>query len=126
MESMLIIRLLGVYEVAEMPDVHLIELLIRKPPNEVDATSFTQKVDLLPESSWQAAYDIHYLNEDGTEIIGRFWSDGIPGTETRIAFFMYFVDVSKPLLSQFGEIMLHEPTSMPERLSKIIKFEPVD
>lgn len=122
-----IVQLLGVYHVRQSPNVHLIELLIKKPPNEVDISTFTQKNELLPESCWQAAYDEHYLSEDGTSVIGTFCDqNNVRGTETRIAFFMHFVDFNKPLLSEFGELALSSPSPMPERLLKVITFEPVD
>lgn len=40
---------------------------------------------------------------------------------------MYFIDFNKPLLSQYGEILLPEqPSLIPDRLSKIIEFESAD
>jgi len=127
MQSNLIVQLLGVYKINGTSDVHLIELNINTSPTDVDVSSFTQKDDKLSKDSWQAAYDEHYLNEDGTEVIGTFIEqDSLIGVKTRIAFYMNFIDFCKPLLSQYGEITLPEPSSMPERLSKIIPFEPVD
>ncbi len=127
MQSNLIVQLLGVYKINGTSDVHLIELNINASPTDVDVSSFTQKDDKLPKDSWQTAYDEHFLDEDGTQVIGTFIEqDNLIGDITRIAFFMYFIDFCKPLLSQYGEITLPEPTSMPERLSKIIPYEQVD
>ena len=120
-------QLLGVYQVKGASDVHLFELCINTSPKDVDVSSFTQKDDTLPRDSWQAAYNEHFLNEDGTAVIGTFLEQGsLTGAKTRIVFFMYFVDFNKPLLSQYGEIALPEPSPMPDRLSKIIEFEPAD
>jgi hypothetical protein len=127
MQSNLIVQLLGVYKINGTSDVHLIELIINTSPTDVDVSSFTQKDDKLPKDSWQMAYDEHYLNEDGSEVIGTFIEqDSLIGDKTRVAFYMYFIDFRKPLLSQYGEIWLPQPSPMPERLSKIIPFEPVD
>ena len=121
------VQFLGIYEVKSNPDVLLIEMLIKSPLRNINVSAFTQRNDSLPEDSWQAAYDEHFLNEDGTRVIGNFADQSnVVGEETRIAFFMYDVDVSKPLMSQYGDISLSIPTPMPERLAKIIDFEPVD
>jgi len=127
MESNSIAQLLGVYKIQGTSDVHLLELYINNLPTDVDVSFFTQKDDKLSKDSWQTAYDEHFLNEDGTQVIGTFIEqDSLIGDKTRIAFFMYFIDFRKPLLSQYGEIWLPQPSLMPERLSKIIPFEPVE
>lgn len=127
MQSNLLVQLLGVYKINGTSDVHLIELNINTSPTDVDISSFTQKDDKLSKGSWQTAYDEHFLNEDGTQVMGTFIEqDNLKGDKSRIAFFMYFIDFRKPLLSQYGEIWLSQPSPMPERLSKIIPFEPVD
>lgn len=127
MESNSIVQLLGVYKIKGTSDVHLFELNINTSPIDVDVSSFTQKDDKLPKDSWQTAYDEHFLNENGTKVIGTFLEqENLKGEKTRLVFFMYFIDFSKPLLSQFGEILLLEPSPMPDRLLEIIEFEPVD
>ena len=118
-------QLIGIYRVENIPDVYLVELIMKIPANNVDVSSFTQRDDSIPKEDWQAAYDEHFLNEDGTKVIGTFIDHSkMTGAKTRVAFFMYYVDINKPLISQFGETLLSEPTSMPERLVRIIDFEP--
>ncbi|MCL2679184.1 MAG: hypothetical protein FWF18_02705 [Dehalococcoidia bacterium] len=121
------VNLIGVYQINKMADVHLIEMMINQSPIEVDVSSFTQKNDELSEDEWQTAYDEHYLNKDGEEVIGRFGDQHSLSkfNFTRIAFFMYFVDFNKPLLTQYGEVLLEKPIYMPERLLKIIDFIPI-
>jgi hypothetical protein len=128
MESNSIVQLLGIYNTKGISDIHLLELNINTSPKDVDVSSFTQKDDTLPKDSWQTPYDEHFLNDDGTEVIGTFLEqDSLTGVKTRIAFFMYFIDFNKPLLSQYGEILLPEqPSLIPDRLSKIIEFESAD
>ena len=114
MESKSIAQLLGVYTIKGVSDIHLLELNINSSPTNVDVSSFTQKDDKLPKDSWQTAYDEHFLNDDGTEVIGTFLEhDSLNGNKTRIAFFMYFIDFNKPLLSQYGEIQLSKATPYP-------------
>lgn len=127
MDSNSSVQLLGVYEIKGASDVHLLELNINASPIDVDISSFVQKDDTLPKDSWQTAYDEHFLNTDGTEVIGTFLEQvNLAGSKTRVAFFMYFIDFTKPLLSQYGEIPLSCPSIIPDRLSNIIKYEPVD
>jgi len=119
------LNIIGVYAIPEEQEVKLIEIVINCPPSKIDAGMFTQPEYDIPKSSWQVAYDEHFLNVDGTEIIGRYGDneilDGIPFT--RIAFFLYFVDFDKPLLSQFGEHQLPVESPIPDRLKNIIVFE---
>ncbi len=129
MESKNAMELLGVYEVSSLKDVQLIEPLIDVSPHELDISAFTQKYDSLSESNWQIAYDEHFLNEDGTKVLCKPLYDNfniIQGSKTRIAFFLFFIDFNKPLSSQFGDMPLSNPTSMPDRLSQIVEFEPVE
>ena len=122
-----IAQLFGVYPINDTPDVHLFELLIHVAPKDVNVSAFTQKDESLPQDSWQVTYNEHFLNEDGTNIVGTFLNQNrLTGTETRLVFFLYFVDFNKPLSSQYGDLVLPTPSSMPERLAKIIEFEPVD
>jgi len=120
-----IIELIGIYKMEGFPDVCLIELLINLPPNNVDISYFMQKNNALSEDLWQVAYDEHYLNIDGTKVIGMFGDQHklMEETHTRIAFFMHFVDFEGTILSQYGEIRLMKPVQIPERLSKIISYQ---
>jgi len=120
------IEIAGVYTVKRYPKVKLIECIIDSPPPQVDVTKFLHPVDNMPKSSWQAPYDERYLNENGTEVIGGFCEipTGIPFT--RLVFFLHFVNVNNPLLSQFGKLRLPAESSMPDRLKSLIKYTPVD
>ena len=113
-------QLIGIYRAENIPDVYLIELIMNIHANDVDVSSFTQRDDSIPKEDWQVAYDEHFLNEDGTKVIGTFIDHSkLAGAKTRVAFFMYFVDIGKPLISQYGETLLSEPTPMPERFVRI-------
>jgi hypothetical protein len=127
MNSWPIVQILGVYKINVNSDVHLIELNINISPSDLCVSSFTQKDDNLSKDNWQTAYDEHFLNEDGTQVMGTsIEQDSLIGDKTRMAFFMYFIDFNKPLISQYGEFLLPEPSHIPERLSEIIIFETAD
>jgi len=121
------IEIVGVYTVKRKPQVKLIECIIDCPPSRVDVKKFGHPVNNVPKSCWQAAYDIHYLNENGTEVTGRFCHIPTDDTSpTRVAFFIHFVNFDNPLLSQFGKLLLPAESSMPKRLKNLIKYVPVD
>ena len=120
------LSIIGVYSISESDEVKLIEMLIDCTPSKVEIDKLTQPEKDTPKSSWQAAYDEHYLSEDGTKVIGRFGKIPTNITYTRLAFFLHFVDFEKPLLSQFGELWLPAESPIPDRLKIIVKYEPVD
>ena len=117
------IQLIGVYKTNETSNIYLLEFIINSSPIDVDVSSFVQKDDTISKESWQTAYDEHFLNDDGTKVIGTFLNqESLTGDKTRMVFFMYFIDLNKPLISQYGEIQLTNLSPVPDRLLKIIKF----
>lgn len=116
----------GIYEVEGHRDVHLIEMTIDEPPEKVDVGQITQEIPLKDRLDWQSPWEERYLNAVGDKIIGE-WMD-IPTNEskTRMAFFFHYLDFNRPLKTQFGQIKLTNPTVMPERLRRIIKYEKPD
>lgn len=120
------VELVGVYTVAKSQDVKLIEIIVGCPPSEIDVGKITQPEEGVKESDWQAAYDEYYLNEDGSEVVGRFGDNLADTASTRLAFFLYDVNFDKPLQTQFGKLQLPKESPMPKRLEGIIEFEPAD
>ncbi len=118
-------KLLGVYKVKRNKEVLLLEFYIDCAPKDIDMGEFTQEAEGLPKIEWQVAYDEKYLNEDGDTVIGYF-GDETPGETTRVCFYIYFLDINKPLLTPFGPVTLTEPTAMPKRLRKITKKDVFD
>ena len=103
----------------EIESAVLVELSVPPPNAEFDLGDISQK------GSDQAAYDEHYFSNDGTKVISDFraptdqpWS--------RVAFFFHFFDESKPLQTSFGAVQCPTPKPMPERLAKLMPYEPVD
>ena len=121
------LQVIGVYKIKENADVHLVELIIPATPSDVQVEDITQEVPNEPKDNWQVAYDEHYLNLMGNKIIGDFLKLPKDNTApTRIAFFLYFLDFSRPILTQFGEVKLPQPVAMSDRLKQLISFEDVD
>ncbi len=99
-------------------------MVVNKNPSEFDIGEFTQRVEDLPRSSWQAPFEEKYLDLTGEKIIGDYFD--LPKTSeglTRLTFFIYYLDTSKPLQTPFGEIQLIEVTDIPERIRNIIQYE---
>lgn len=120
-------KVIGVYTVAEEPNVHLVELELQEKPSLIGVGSFTQENPNIPRDNWQIAYDEYYLNAEGEKVIGNY--NSLPGKDdipTRLTFFMYYLDFSIPLQSQFGELVLPGASPMPDRLSKIITYVAAD
>jgi hypothetical protein len=122
-----IIDLLGVYNVRDEKDVYLLEFYIKSKYTEVEIGKFSQAQENIDPLNWQSPWEEKYLNNDGTVIIGD-WLD-LPeeiSDDTRVVFFLHFLDFTKPLLTPFGEIELKLPEVTPDRLSSIKKYERPD
>lgn len=120
-------QIIGVYRYLENEPIYLIEMMITESPSKVDLAKFLQKDDCLPMSDWQVAYDEHFLNNDGTEIIGDFFNQAeLNEGNTRVVFFMYIEDIKKPLLTPYGEMSFLETENLPQRLARIVSFTPFD
>lgn len=119
------VEIFGVYAVNE--EVHLIEVTIHKKPSEVNVEGFTQETPGVSRDNWQVAYDEYYLNEQGDKVIGDYFEKPINDeSPTRLTFFLYFLDLSLPLLTPFGQVDLPTASPMPQRLKDIIEFENAD
>lgn len=121
------ITLIGIYSYDLEKDIYLIEIGINERPKFVDLCLFYQKDYDLPKDDWQTPYDERFLTDDGTIIIGDFLNKNyIPGDKTRVVFFMLLENLSIPLSTPYGEINLINVQPMPERLLRIISYNPID
>ncbi|MGB5102470.1 MAG: hypothetical protein WBO04_04015 [Steroidobacteraceae bacterium] len=104
---------------AEIGETALIELQIDGRDDRFDAGDFHQ------ENSEQAAYAETYLTEDGVGVIGDSFE---PPSDSRIrlAFFLHFFDPSRNLQTSYGSVALPAMTPMPDRLKRLVPYEPVD
>ena len=109
------IQLVGVYPVDTVDPVHLVEVIVTDPFDDVDWASFTQD-----------PLDIVTADGDGTEETENESGAHLPqpvedlgSGQTRVVFFFHGLDVSRPLLSPFGPLLLPAPTNRPGRLAAI-------
>lgn len=117
------ISLIGVYQVkeSELP-CYLIEAKVSGYSGPLDFGKFTQAVEGQPSDNWQVPWDEYLLDEKGTS--GKLAWPGpilIHGDQ-RIAFFIYLLDLSLPMITPFGEVELLNTSPRPDRLG-FIKYE---
>ena len=79
-------------------------------------------------SHWQAAYDEKLLSPDGESVLRDLWGgdddDELWVGTVRLAFFMNYLDLARPLATPFGEATLPSPEPRPVRLRSIDYEEP--
>ena len=110
----------GVYRVPEASEpCHLVEVIVRDSRG-FDVTQFQQEEPGQPPEYWQVAWDERTLNATGDEETSEPPGD-VEGT-VRFAFFLHYLDPSRPLLTPFGPVSLPEPSNRPERPG-MIKYE---
>jgi hypothetical protein len=102
----------------ELSSAVLIGLKIENPDENYSADDFGQ-----PDSD-QAAYEDKYLSSNSASVVSEYTCPA--GDILRIVFLLHFFDPMKPLKTSYGVVNLPMTTEMPERLRKIIRYEPVD
>jgi hypothetical protein len=119
----------GVYSIKAAEPCHLVELQLEGVGPGLDFGGFTQPAAGQPQAVWQVPWMEVVLNSTGTKVVADSVAiDKHPEMllgNVRVAFFMHYLDLGRPLTSQLGEIPLPQPTSKPSRL-KVIKYEPPD
>ncbi len=118
-------KVIGVYEEPTADECHLVEVEIREAGGPLDIAAFTQEDPDQPRDDWQVPWDETYLDAAGETVVGdsfnppeaTYW-DGSP----RIAFFMHYLDLSRPLVTPAGDIQLPPLSTKPERLA-VISYE---
>jgi hypothetical protein len=102
----------------ELSSIVLIDIVINNPDKSFSMMEFRQ-----PELD-QAVYDEAYLSSDGKSIISRKKQPS--GNTKRAAFFLHYFDISKPLLTSFGSVVIQKIDEMPKYLEVIMPYRPVD
>lgn len=120
------VEILGFHPVPGRGDAYLLEVVVHRPAGSFDVGLFTQEDPHQPRDNWQVAYDERYLNSEGTEVLSWNEPPAQAGESTRLAFFMFSLDLRRPLLTAFGPVSLPPPTEAPPRLLAIAPFEPPD
>ena len=65
----------------------------------------------------------NYLSADGCAVVSQF--ERPPDNILRIAFWLHFFDPRKHLNTSYGPVAVSDPKELPERLARIIQYEPV-
>ena len=128
------VRIVGIYGIAEYPEVHLVEVHVDAPPSSVDTGAFGQNDTALPSGSRQVAYDERYLDALGNAFISARWTmgweplhEGIAEPPvSRLIFFLHYLSLDRPLLTPFGPIDPPAPSELPQRLARIVDYQPPD
>ncbi|QQR72273.1 MAG: hypothetical protein IPJ17_12145 [Holophagales bacterium] len=102
----------------ELREAVLVEVLVLHRDDQFRIEDFGQ-----PQSD-QAAYAERYLSDDGESVVGTAW-DPPSGPTLRLAFFLHYLHVDRPLLTSYGPVTLPEPRPMPLRLSRLMPYQPV-
>ena len=121
-----VIEVVGCYPVGESPEpCHLLEVVATDSPG-FDVGAITQEDLSKPRESWQAAYDERLLTPEGDAEQGTSWPirpEMLRG-DVRLAFFMHYLDLGRPLTTPLGNVPIPEPTERPERLRWLVYEEP--
>jgi len=110
----------------QLSSVVMIEVNVINRDGKFNVDDFTQPQDNIPADSWQAAYEDSYLTPDGKSLIADLWSNTPKSGDMRMVFYMHFWDPHKPLRTSYGDIMYPNVQEMPERLLRLVPYEPVD
>ena len=116
------IEVIGVYPISRTSEpVFLIELFIRDFKGKIDFGEFGQNVSSLGAARDQVAYKEYLLNDDGTSGAEPRLEPWRVEGNARVAFFLHYLDVTKPINTPLGTVLLPTPKRRPPRL-KFIKY----
>jgi hypothetical protein len=110
----------------QLESVVLVEAVVSDRDSRFRVGDFAQARPGQPKDNWQVAWAEAFLTADGEALSVPRWSAAPPDEPLRIAFFIHYWDPARPLLSSYGEVQCPAPRPMPERLSRLVPFEPVD
>jgi len=104
----------------------LVEVLVCNRDKRFNVGDFGQPQDGVPRDNWQVAWAEAYLSEGGDKLLVERWSDAPKAESFRVAFFIHCWNPAAPLLTSYEELRCPEVKEMPERLQKLVPYEPVD
>lgn len=109
----------------ELGLVVLVEAWIRDRDDRLKFGGFGQSEGVTLGPQDQVAYDEVFLSDDGSAVAAHDLRP-LDASDLRVAFFLHFYEASRPILTSYGPVHAPDPTPLPERLSKLITYEPVD
>jgi hypothetical protein len=118
------VEVLGVHPVIGVESCCLVEAVVIGAPSKPDFGRFTQPLPDRPPADWQVPYDERLLDAAGTTVEADLWSStsvAWPPT-ARIAFFFHALDLSQPLHTPYGQVVLPPLTPRPDRLH-VLSYE---
>jgi hypothetical protein len=105
---------------AELQNVVLLEVSIQHCDQRFRVDDFSQA------GSDQAPYDEVFLTEDGSAVDSELTGElGRVGQAVRVAFYFHFLDQRKPLNTSYGPVTVPAIEPMPNRLARLVPYEPV-
>lgn len=110
----------------QLESIALIEVLIKNRDAQFKCGDFTQRQVGVSRENWQAAWAEAYLSVDGEALVVDRWNAPPQVDDFRCTFFLHFYQPGKPLITSYGECKCPAIDEMPERLSRLVPFEPVD
>jgi hypothetical protein len=110
----------------QLSSVVLVEASVHNRDQTFDVGRFTQPQEGVPEANWQVAWAEAYLTPDGESLAVERWSKPPQSGDLRAAFFVHFWQPGLPLRTSYGEVECPAVQEMPERLARLVPYEPVD
>ena len=104
------LEIIGVHPIEADEPCYLIEIAVTDPDDRFDWNEVTQEDPAQPHDNWQVAWDEQLV----AAAEGR----------SRYVFFFHYLEMSRPLRTSFGEVVLPEPTPAPAHLQGIEYFPP--
>lgn len=104
----------------------LVEAAVRNRDHRFDVGDFTLPLESVPQEDWQTAWAEAYLTPNGEALAVERWSDPPASGDLRVAFFLHSWPPDRVLRSSYGDVACPEPQEMPERLARLVPYEPVD
>ena len=102
-------KIIGVHLVETLEPCYLIEIEFDEPcHHDFDWGEITQEEPNQPSEAWEMPWDEQPIDDD----------------ELNWVFFFHYLDLSKPLITPFGDLPLPKPTPLPEHLEGIEYEEP--
>jgi hypothetical protein len=111
---------------AQLLSTVLIEALVRDRDDRFQGSDFCQPLDEVEKARWQVAWAETYLSLDGESHLEAKWPDPPEAKDFRVAFFIHHWEDDEPLLSSYGLLRCPATQEMPERLQRLVPYEPVD
>lgn len=104
----------------------MVEAIVTGRDAKFDVGNFMQACESEPAENWQVAWAEAYLTLDGKSLMVDRWQDPPAEGDLRIVFFIHFWEPNVPLQTSYGKIACPQVENMPERLKKLVPYEPVD